>query len=135
VSAGFAWLDSEVRQSITDGQLAANVLDAQAGEDIPNTPEASGSLWTSYVLPAGFEIGYGLTYIGEYKTEANALTTTVPDATIQNALIGYRASRNLDLRLNLNNLADEQWWSSVRAQGWAHPGEGRSFVLTANYEF
>ena len=135
VSAGFAWLDSEVRQSISDGQHAANELDAQAGEDIPNTPETSGSLWTSYALPAGFEVGYGLTYIGEYKTEANALTTTVPDATIQNALIGYRASRNLDLRVNINNVTDEQWWSSVRAHGWAHPGEGRSFVLTANYEF
>ena len=134
VSGGFAWLDSEILNSIANNS-AANVLDAQAGEDIPNTPETSGSLWTSYVLPAGFEVGYGLTYIGEYKTEANALTTTVPDATIHNALIGYRASRNLDLRMNINNVTDEQWWSSVRAQGWAHPGEGRSFVLTANYEF
>ena len=134
VQAGFAWLDSEVLQSVADN-AAVNVIDAQKGEEIPNTPEASGSLWTSYVLPGGLELGYGLTYIGEYKTEANALTTTVPDATIQNALLGYPLGRGLDLRLNINNLADKQYWSSVRPQGWAHPGEGRSMVLTANYEF
>jgi catecholate siderophore receptor len=132
--AGLALLDSAVLQSVADN-AADNVLDAQKGEDIPNTPEASGSLWTSYLLPGSLEIGYGLTYIGKYKTEANALTTTVPDATIQNALIGYHATRGLNLRVNINNLADERWWSSVRPQGWAHPGEGRSFVLTANYEF
>lgn len=132
---GFAFLDSEVGQSISDAALADNEVDAQAGQDIPNTPETSGSLWTSYVLPGGFEVGYGLTYIGEYRTEANAVGTTVPDATIHNALIGYRAGRGLNLRVNVNNLTDEEWFSSVRPQGWAYPGEGRSLVMTVNYEF
>lgn len=135
IHAGFALLDSEVLQSISDAQKADNVLDAQKGEEIPNTPKQSGSLWTSYRLPGGFEIGYGLSFTGEYKTEASALTTTVPSATVQNALLGWRATRNLDLRLNVNNLANEMYWSSVRPHGWGLPGDGRSAVLTAHYEF
>ncbi len=135
IYAGFALLDSEVLQSISDAQAGANVIDAQAGNEIPNTPKQSGSLWTSYRLPAGFEVGYGLSYTGEYKTEAADITTTVPSATIQNALIGWRAARGLNLQLNLNNLTNEQYWSSVRPQGWAHPGEGRSTVMTVHYEF
>lgn len=135
VQAGLAVLDSEVLQGISDEERADNVIDAQKGEDIPNTPEVSGSLWTGYLLPYGFEVGYGLTYTGKYETEADALTTKVPSATVQNALIGYRAGHGLNLRLNINNLADEKYWSSVRPHGWAHPGEGRSLVLTAHYEF
>lgn len=135
IYAGFALLRSEVLQSVASAQAAANVVDAQKGNDIPSTPEQSGSLWTSYKLPAGFEVGYGLTYTGEYKTEGTDVTTTVPSSTVQNALIGWTATRELDLRLNINNLANEQYWSAVRPHGWAHPGEGRSFVLTANYSF
>lgn len=134
ISAGAAFLDSEVLQSIGDN-APTNVVDAQKGEDIPNTPEVSGNLWMSYVTPFRLEIGYGVNYIGEYKTEASANTTTVPDAWIQNALLGYQLNHSLLLRLNVNNVANEKWWSSVRPQGWAHPGEGRSLVLTANYEF
>ena len=92
-------------------------------------------MWTSYLLPGGVELGYGVTYVGEYKTEANALTTTVPGATLQNALLGYQLRRGLNLRFNFNNLADEKTWSSVRPHGWAYPGEGRSMVLTAHYDF
>lgn len=135
VQAGFSALDSEVRQSISDADRADNEVDAQDGQDIPNTPETSGSIWTSYAVPRGFEIGYGISYTGEYKTEANALTTSVPDATVQNALVGYQIGHGLNLRLNINNLADAKTYSSVRPQGWGHPGEGRSMVLTANYEF
>lgn len=134
VMAGFALLDSEVRQGVGD-DAPDNVVDAQKGQDVPNTPEKSGSLWTSYVTPFKVEVGYGVTYLGEYETEAAPNTTTVPEAWIQNALIGYRLGHGLDLRLNINNLANEKWWSSVRPHGWAHPGEGRSMVLTANYEF
>jgi catecholate siderophore receptor len=134
VMAGFALLDSEVRQSVGD-DAPANVADAQKGQDVPNTPEKSGSVWTNYLTPFKVELGYGLQYIGEYETEAARSTTTVPDAFIQNALVGYQVRRGFDLRLNINNLADEKWWSSVRPQGWAHPGEGRSMVLTAHYEF
>lgn len=134
VMAGFALLDSEVKQGVGD-DAPVNVVDAQKGQDVPNTPEKSGSLWTSYVTPFKVEVGYGVTYIGDYETEATPDTTTVPEAWIQNALIAYQATRSLNLRLNINNVADEKWWSSVRPQGWGHPGEGRSMVLTANFEF
>ncbi|MGH8516327.1 MAG: TonB-dependent receptor, partial [Panacagrimonas sp.] len=94
VMAGFALLDSEVKQSVGD-DAPSNVIDAQKGQDVPNTPEKSGSLWTSYLLPFKVEVGYGVTYIGKYETEATPNTTTVPEAWIQNALIGYQVSRGL----------------------------------------
>ena len=134
ISANYAFLDSEILSSQANN-TAPNVADAQAGNDIPATPDNSGSLWTTYAFPFGLELGYGARYVGEYKTDGTDTATTVPDYWVQNALVGYRVDRNLNLRLNINNLTDELYWTSVRPQGWGYPGEGRTFVLTASYNF
>ncbi|MDP2226863.1 MAG: TonB-dependent receptor, partial [Moraxellaceae bacterium] len=129
ISAAYAFLDSEVLQ----GAAAGAPVDSQKGQDIAGTPRHSGNVWTTYLLPKGIELGYGIRYVGEYYTEAAAVTTTVPDYTLHNAMIGYAVTRDLSLRLNLNNLTDEVYWSAVRPHGWGNPGEGRSAVLSLNY--
>ena len=134
ISASYAYLDSEILQGAADGAAT----DTQKGQKLIGTPEQSGSLWTTYALPRGLEVGYGLRYVGEYHADFATATnpsTTVPDYFVHNALVGYRVDRNLHLRLNLNNLTDELYWTGVRPQGWGYPGEGRSYVLTASYDF
>lgn len=135
ISAGYAYLDSEILSSIDKD---APGPDLQKGQEIIGTPEQSGSLWTTYAIPRGFEFGYGLRYVGEYNAnfaDATNPSTVVPDYVVHNALIGYQVNRDLHLRLNANNLTDKTYWSSVRPQGWGYPGEGRSFVMTVSYNF
>ena len=51
-----------------------------------------------------------------------------------NALVSYRVSRNLTLRLNAQNLADEQYVDRV---GGGHyiPGPRRQVLLNADFGF
>ncbi|MNC74470.1 Catecholate siderophore receptor Fiu precursor [compost metagenome] len=50
--------------------------------------------------------------------------------------LGYRVNANLDMQLNVYNLFDEDYVSSINKSGYRyHPGEPRTFMLTANMHF
>ncbi len=61
-------------------------------------------------------------------------TAQVPSYWLLNALVSYDVNRHLSLRLNANNLADEQYVDRV---GGGHyiPGPGRSVQLSAGFRF
>ena len=70
-------------QSVSDFCLAnpgaagcgnsAAIPDPQAGDRLIQTPRHSGSLFTTYRLPFGLELGYGLTYQGGFATHQRNL--------------------------------------------------------------
>ncbi|MNF42635.1 catecholate siderophore receptor [Pseudomonas linyingensis] len=137
-------------------QLSSEVLKAAPGEDqvqegqaLANTPPRSFSVWTSYQLPADFEVGYGAQFVDE-RNVAVATGDTPPQASrakidaywVHGAMLGYQASKQLQLQLNVNNLFDEEYYDRVRTSngtgsnsGGLVPGDGRSAVLSANYSF
>lgn len=137
-------------------QLSSEVLKAAPGEDqvqegqaLANTPPRSFSLWTSYQLPANFEIGYGAQYVDERNvavatrdTPPQASRAKIPAYWVHGAMLGYQATKELHLQLNVNNLFDEEYYDRVRTNtgttsntGGLVPGDGRSAMLTANYSF
>jgi catecholate siderophore receptor len=132
----YAYLDSEIRQSISDEQQEAGTVDTQKGHALPATPMNSGNIWMTYALPRGFELGYGAQYVGEWHQNATD-PYKIEDFWLQNALIGYRVNRNFHVRLNVNNLANETYFTRVRgnAVGWGDPGVGRTTVMTATLNF
>jgi catecholate siderophore receptor len=67
-----------------------------------------------------------------FRNTAN--TTSVPSYWLLNATAAYGVNENLTLRLNANNLTDEDYVDRV---GGGHyvPGPGRSFGLTADVAF
>lgn len=157
VFANYTFLDSEVRQSVSDRCLAtpglagcgnsAAVPDPQRGTDLPQTPRHSGSLFTTYRLPFGLEVGYGLTYQGGFATYApvlaNAAQFRVDDYLIHRAYLAYSFANGLTAQLNVQNFTDERYFTTVRSNisaatgavtgGWATPGERRSAVLSLFY--
>ncbi|MEC7931409.1 MAG: TonB-dependent receptor, partial [Pseudomonadota bacterium] len=66
IFANYTYLDSKVLQSISDYDRAQGEPDDQAGNPMTNTPKHSGSLFTTYTLPFGLQLGYGLTYQGSW---------------------------------------------------------------------
>ncbi|HFF7043395.1 TPA: hypothetical protein ACGEC2_004428, partial [Klebsiella pneumoniae] len=55
---------------------------------------------------------------------------------VADAKLGYRVNRNLDLQLNMYNLFDTDYVASINKSGYRyHPGEPRTFMLTANVHF
>jgi catecholate siderophore receptor len=125
VFAAYTFLDSKVNASNNPGE-ESNVLG--------NTPEHSASLWTTYQLPYNFEIGGGLQYVGDRRNNNTSAARIAPDYWVFDATAAYRLNEHFTLRLNVYNLADEQYIDRV---GGGHfiPGAGRSAVVTANFMF
>ncbi|MGZ8312453.1 MAG: TonB-dependent receptor [Allosphingosinicella sp.] len=159
IFANYTYLDGEVLQSVSDFCLTspgatgcgsnAALPDPQAGDRLIQTPEHSGSLFTTYRLPFGLEIGYGLTYQGSFAThQRNLLQRTqyfAEDFLIHRAFLSYAFANGLTAQLNIQNFTDESYFTGVRNNvnattgaitgGWAVPGEGRSAVLSLFYSF
>jgi catecholate siderophore receptor len=140
VYANYTYLDSEIEQNISTIAINGGALDFQKGDPLPNTPKHSASLWTTYVLPHKFTVGYGATYQGEYsfnRVVGQALYFA-EDYWVHRAMVSYELTPNAVLQLNVNNLFDEEYYARIRnnaTSGWATPGEARSAVLSLNYRF
>ena len=159
VFANYTYLDGEVRQSVSDFCLAspgaggcansAAIPDPQDGDRLLQTPRHSGSLFTSYRLPFGLEIGYGLTYQGRFAAhQRNLLQRTqyfADDFLTHRLFAAYTFGDGLTAQLNVQNLTDERYFTSIRNNvnatsgaitgGWAMPGEAQSAVLSLFYSF
>lgn len=135
VFANATFLDSEVLQGVSDF-VAGNAGDPLKGRDLSGTPDRSGSVWTTYDLER-WTFGYGLSYVSQYVfySASGANFGEIPGYTTHRAMISYDVSDRLALQLNANNLFDKAYFTRVRNNGWATPGDAQSFVLTATYRF
>ncbi|MCU6453942.1 TonB-dependent receptor [Sphingomonas sp. A2-49] len=146
--ANYTYLDGRIVQSVSDACLArpsaacgnsAAVPDPQRDTPFVQTPDHSGSLFTTYKLPFGLEVGYGLTYQGSFAL--NAATLAAPtqyrsdDYLIHRAYLAYSFAGGLTAQLNVQNFTNERYFTAIRNNGWAAPGEGRSAVLSLFYSF
>ncbi|MCF6781528.1 TonB-dependent receptor [Stutzerimonas stutzeri] len=134
IFANYTVLSSEILK-------AADADVAQEGQALANTPPRSFSLWTTYDLPMGFEIGYGAQYVSE-RNVAVSSSAKVPEYWVHSAMLGYDVSDNLSLQLNVRNLFDKEYYDRVRSNIGSDarssalvPGEGRTAILTANLSF
>ncbi|KQN93048.1 TonB-dependent receptor [Sphingomonas sp. Leaf231] len=158
IFANYTYLDSKVLQSVSDfclarpggpgcGNSVANP-DPQRDRRLVQTPPHSGSLFTTYKLPFGLEVGYGLTYQGAITTYvpnlANATLLKADDYLIHRAYMAYSFREGLTMQLNVQNFTDEKYLTNVRNNlnasgvvtgGWAMPGDRRQAVLSVFYSF
>jgi catecholate siderophore receptor len=146
IFANYTYLMSKVLQGVDD-VFAAQGRDFTRGDDLLQVPDHAFSLFTTYDLPRDIQVGYGVTYQGEYYLTQHGLVagstntrTTIPrvkaqDYFVHRATIAWSPTEALELRLNVNNLFDKEYYTRVRNNGWATPGDRRNATLTANYRF
>ena len=140
VSANYSYLDSEVLQGVSSYTASLN-QDYTKGDPLLNVPKHSASIWTTYDFAFGLQVGYGATYQDELfltqhsATNLNGPLVTSPDYITHRAMLAYGFGRKADLQLNVTNLFDKEYYTRIRNNGWATPGDGRSFVLSGNYNF
>ena len=143
IFANYTYLDSEVVQTISDrcrdNPAAAGcggTVDVTAGNALTNTPKHSGSLWTTYEILDGLTLGYGFTYQGSFFLNNGAAPLyKSDDYWVHRAYASYAVTEDVSLQLNVSNLTDETYYTRIRNNGWATPGEGRAAVFTLNYSF
>jgi catecholate siderophore receptor len=136
VFANYTYLDSKIKQSVSDFCLANpdpqpvtvpaappcnnsdTIPDPQAGDQLIQTPKHSGSLFTTYVFPFGLQIGYGITYQGKFATNQRNLGQRtqfmVDDYLIHRAFVSYDFKNGLVAQVNVSNLTNEHYYTGVR---------------------
>lgn len=124
VMGGYTYLDSEVTKSKNTTEI---------GHRLSNVPQQTVSLWTTYQLTDRFQIGGGAQFVDQRYT-AVANTTNVPGYIRYDAMADYRLTDAVDVRLNLYNLTDEEYFDKIHPNHFV-PGAGRSAVLTTSFKF
>lgn len=147
ITANYTYLKAKLIQSVSDFCLAnpgavtgtrtctntAANPNPGAGQYLPQTPKHSASLFTTYRLPFGLTVGYGFTYQGSFLLTAATPTAeaiNAKDYLVHQGYLSYEFSPNLSAQLNVKNIGDKLYFTRIRNNGWATPGDARSAVLT-----
>ncbi len=126
VFAGYAIMESETKASTAAGAI---------GQPLSNAPPQTFNLWTTYTLMEKTQFGFGAQYMGpRTSNDSSASARTAPSYWTLDAMLSYKFTDKISLRLNIYNLADERYIGNV---GGGHfvPGPGRSAALTASVKF
>lgn len=163
IFANYTYLDSEVLQSVSDlclsqpgvtnaagtcaGVNSPALPDPARGDQLVQTPRHSGSLFTTYRLPFGLQVGYGFTYQGSFALNQSLLATPVQfrshDYWVHRLFFAWEIRHGLSAQVNIQNLFNARYFTAIRSNvsatgisgGWAAPGESRSAVFSLNYSF
>ncbi|QYF92280.1 catecholate siderophore receptor Fiu [Massilia sp. PAMC28688] len=136
VTAGVATMKSKVLEGGVSGLSAQNSLTRWS-------PDLTATLWSSYAVNDKFTIGGGARYVSEQKrvVDPNLSLATqnvpeIPSYSVLDAVLSYKVSPHLSLQLNVYNLADKFYLSTLNNGGSRFAlGTGRSAQLTANIAF
>ena len=138
VSAGVAFMDSEQENQQTYNATTKVWTENNA---VRWSPDWTATLWTTYSV-AGFRAGLGARYVDEQKrsiTPDSTATTNmpaIPSYVVFDALLGYTLNDKASLNLNIYNLADKEYISTLNNSGARLVmGQPRSAALTFNYKF
>ncbi len=127
VFAGYTYM--EARQ-IDGGPLGK----ANDGNQLPNTPNNSASLWTTYSITPKLTVGGGAFYVDDvYGSVAN--TTMVDSYVRYDAMAAYKLTKNVDLQLNVQNLTNEVYYDKAFSTHFANQAAGRTALLTTSVHF
>jgi catecholate siderophore receptor len=168
VTANYTYLKPKLLQSVSDfclanpGRIApvppataftnpcgnnATFIDPAAGAELQNTPNHSGSLYTSYDFGSGLTLGYSATYQGSFALNLPGLATPLAatsmltpvyrshDYLVHSAVATFQVNAQLKAQLNVKNFTDKVYYTRVRNNGWATPGDGRAAILSLSYGF
>ena len=125
---GITRLDAEILRS-NDRQNGVLLQ----GNRPSNVPERSASLWGTYALGHGFDLGLGVFAVGD-RYSANDNLVRLPGYVRTDAMLRWRGGAH-ELALNLRNLGDITWYESAHTTYQIMPGTPRSIALTWRMAF
>ena len=131
VSAGYTRMDT----SVESGKLVT----ANGANALTYTPKQAFTAWTSYTLPVGLKLGGGARFVDQLLRGTDGAIGTPAYANsywVFDAMAAYSLTKNVNLQLNLYNLADTTYVAAINKSGYRYtPGAPRSASLTANFTF
>lgn len=137
VQAGATVMDAEVKKSATPALI---------GKTLSNFADKSAFVQLKYALTDNFSFGGAVRYESEryagQPDTAPALTADgqysqpIPGYTVLDLFANYRVNKQLDLRLNIGNVTDKDYYlAAYRSGRFLYKGDARNYALTLNFEF
>ncbi|MFM6906442.1 MAG: catecholate siderophore receptor Fiu [Acinetobacter tjernbergiae] len=137
VSAGVAYMNTEQENQQT---YNATTKTWTYTDGVRWSPDWTASLWTTYSV-SGFKAGIGARYVDEQKRLITNSATpvampTIPSYVVFDAMAAYTFNKNASMTLNVYNLADKDYISTLNGGGSRLVlGQPRSAALSFNYKF
>ena len=138
--SGYVTDELEIHASYThlDDRISASTDLPAVGRRVPNIPTDSLNLWMEWEPGRTWKFGGGPIYMSQRFADTYN-TAGVPAYVVFNAMVSYRVNAHFDLQLNLNNIADKLYYSSLYYtevdENHAVPGPGRTMHQTEKVSF
>lgn len=116
-------------------KVKTSSLATETGQALPNAPDYTFNLWTTYNITDALQIGGGTQYMGKIIGSSSNASRVISDYWTTDLMVSYRFTNSFSLRLNIYNVADARYLQSVSSTGSATPGPGRYAALTASIKF
>lgn len=130
----YAFTDAEFTTSNPDADFGALI---EAGDPLINAPEHQLNLQVSKQFELGgnaVQVGGGLLYTDD-RLGWTAFDFYLPSYTTARVFAEIEPVDGLRLRLDVDNLFDEEFYTNSFADVWVEPGAPQRFRLTASYDF
>jgi len=134
VFAGYSYLDSELVKAGRNGRNGVISAGSNEGNQMPNTPKNSFSLWTTYAITPKLTVGGGAFYVDDVYGDVGN-TVYVPSYTRYDAMASYKLSKNVDLQLNVQNLTDKTYYDKAFSTHFANQAAGRTALVSTSFHF
>ncbi len=128
VFGGYTYLRSNLKDN-GPGNASAN-----DGNDFPNTPRHSFSLWSTYQPISKLTLGAGAYFVdSQFGDTANKLE--IPSYWRFDAMAAYKFSKNVSAQLNILNLTNKTYYDKAYPAHYANIAPGRSAILNLNLAY
>ena len=128
ISAGYALQEAEVRERTSSCNPEA------ARCDVPLVPRHQFSLWNRYDVSSAFGLGLGI--VARSKAYASiSNNVTLPGYTRVDGALYYQLARGIEAQLNVENLLDEDYFSTAHNDNTIAPGAPRTARATVRFGF
>ena len=136
--AGVAIMGAEVLESATPEKV---------GKTLSNFADKSAFVQLKYQATDAFSFGGAVKYesekyAGQPDTAAGFDATTgeynnpIPAYTVLDLFANYRINKNMDVRLNVGNVTDKDYYTAAYQSGsFLYKGDARNTRVTLNYDF
>ena len=133
-------LSTQFGVSVMDSEILESIDPEAEGGRLANFADQSAFLQLRYQLTDKFAFGgianYSSEVHGGQPDSAASEDTYVPSYTVFDAFATYAFTKQLNARLNISNITDENYYlTAYRSGSFAYIGDARSAQLTVAYEF
>jgi len=130
----YAYTDAEFTTSNPDADFGALI---EVGDPLINSPEHQLNIQVNKgfdLANMNVQVGAGLLYTDE-RAGFTGFDFTLPSYTTTRLFSEIRPSDRLSIRLDIDNVFDETFYTNSFADVWVEPGTPRRYRLSASYSF